>query len=205
MDEQPGDTCATANPCQNHGRCTEDPIDGPECDCVGGFSGNHCDIEPIPGEIIVTDPTTSTAEATAKVALAALNAARAKNQRKIIPIAFLLLFLLPTVAANRPILLDTCSFDGATDGTFSVPVVECALSTPFLIKKQQTIINEGTPRHELQTAPETRRAIVPDDILKTSNLKLTSGKGRCQNKNEGKNSTSETTPSFFFFFFYDRY
>ena len=82
MEEQPGDTCATANPCQNHGRCTEDPIDGPECDCVGGFSGNHCDIEPTPGEIIVTDPTTSTAEATAKVALAALNAARAKNQMK---------------------------------------------------------------------------------------------------------------------------
>ena len=106
-----------------------------------------------------------------------------------IPIAFLLLLLLPTVAANRPILPDTSSFDGATDGTFSVPVVECALSTPFLIKKQQTIINEGTPRYELQTAPEIRHAIVPDDILKTSNLKLTSGKRRCQNKNEGKNLT----------------
>ena len=119
-----------------------------------------------------------------------------------IPIAFLLLLLLPTVAANRPILPDTSSFDGATDGTFSVPVVECALSTPFLIKNQQTfIINEGTPRHELQAALETCRAIVPVGTLKTSNLELTSGKGRCQNKNEGKNSTSETTPSFFFLFF----
>ena len=117
------------------------------------------------------------------------------------PTAFLLLLLLPIVAANRLILPDTCSFDGATDGTFSVPVVECTLSTPFLIKKQQTIINEGTPRHELQTAPETRRAIVPDDILKTSNLKLTSSKGRCQNKNEGKNSTSECPFIFFFLLF----
>ena len=120
-------------------------------------------------------------------------------------IAFLLLLLLPILAANRPILLDTCSFDGATDGTFSVPVVECALSTPLLIKNQQTfILNEGTSRVELQAAPETLHAIVLDGTLKTSYLKLTSGKGRCQNKNEGKNSTSETTPSFFFFFFYFR-
>ena len=118
-----------------------------------------------------------------------------------IPIAFLLLLLLPIVAANRPILLDTCSFDGATDGTFSVPVVECALSTPFLIKNQQTIINGGTSRHELQAAPETCPAIVPDGTLKTSNLKLTSGKGRCQNKNEGKNQQRNDPPFLFLFFF----
>ena len=124
-----------------------------------------------------------------------------------IPIAFLLLLLLPTVAAKRPILPDTSSFDGATDGTFSVLVVECALSTPFIIKNQLTfIINEGTPRNELQAAPETPHAIVPDEILKTSILKLTSGKGRCQNKNEGKNSTSETTlPFFSSFSIFNRY
>ena len=118
-------------------------------------------------------------------------------------IAFLLLLLLPTICENRPILPGTRPFDGATDGTFSVPVVRYALSTPLLIKNQQTfILNEGTSRVELQAAPETRHEIVLDDTLKTSYLKLTSGKGRCQNKNEGKNSTSETTPSFFFFFFY---
>ena len=104
-------------------------------------------------------------------------------------IAFLLLLLLPIVAANRPILLDTCSFDGATDGTFPVPVVECALSSLFLKNQQTFIINEGTPRVELHAAPETCRTIDPGDILKTSNLKLTSGKRRCQNKNEGKNLT----------------
>ena len=110
--------------------------------------------------------------------------------------AFLLLLLLPIVAANRLILPDTCSFDGATDGTVSVPVVEYALTTPFLIKNQQTIINGGTSRHELQAAPRARHTIVTDGTFKISNFKLTNGKGRCQNKNAGKNPTSETTPHF---------
>ena len=96
------------------------------------------------------------------------------------PIAFLLLLLLPTIGANRPILPGTLSFDGATDGTFLVHV-GYALSTPLLLKNQQIIIlYGGTPRHELQAAPGACHAI--------SNLKLTNGKGRCQNKNEGKKS-----------------
>jgi len=37
----------------------------------------------------------------------------------------------------------------------------------------------------VHAAPGACHAIVPDEILKTSNSKLTSGKGRCQNKNEG--------------------
>ena len=116
------------------------------------------------------------------------------------PTAFLLLLLLPIVAANRLILPDTCSFDGATDGTFSVPVVEYTLSTPFLIKNQQTIINGGTSRHELQAASETCPAIVPDGTSKTSNLKSTNGKGGCQNKNEGKNQLAKRPPFFSIFF-----
>ena len=104
------------------------------------------------------------------------------------PIAFLLLLLLPTVAANRPILLDTCPFDGATDGTFSVPVVEYTLSTPLLSKKQTIILNGGTPRRKLQAAPGARPATVTDGTFKNSNLKLINGKGRCKNKNEGKKS-----------------
>ena len=117
------------------------------------------------------------------------------------PTAFLLLLLLPIVAANRLILPGTCSFDGATDGAFSVPVVEYALSTPFLIKNQQTIINGGTSRYELQAAPEACPAIVPDGTLKTSNLKSTNGKGGCQNKNEGKNQLAKR-PSFLFSIFF---
>ena len=106
---------------------------------------------------------------------------------KMNPIAFLLLFLVPTIGANRRILLDICSFDEATDGTFSVPFAGCALSTPLLIKNQKTIIlNGGTPRHELQAAPGARHAIVTDGTFKISNLKLINGKGGCPNKNEGK-------------------
>ena len=103
------------------------------------------------------------------------------------PIAFLLLFLLPTVAANRPILLETCPFDGATDGTSSVPVAGYTLSNP-LIKNQKSIILNGTPRRKLQAAPGARPATVTDGTFKMSNLKLTYGKGRCKNKNEGKKS-----------------
>ena len=114
------------------------------------------------------------------------------------PIAFLLLLLLPTIAAKRPILPGTRSFDGATDGTFSVPVVRYALSTP-LIKNQQTIILKGgTPRHDLRAAPGARHATVTDGTLKASNLN--NGKTRCQNKNEGKNLTDARLPSFLFFF-----
>ena len=103
------------------------------------------------------------------------------------PIAFLLLLLLPTIGENRPILPGTRSFDVATDGLFSVPVVRYALSTP-LIKNQQTIIlKRGTPRHDLRAAPGARHATVTDDTLKASNLN--NGKTRCQNKNEGKNLT----------------
>ena len=105
------------------------------------------------------------------------------------PIAFLLLFLLPTVAANRPILLDTGCFDGATDGTFSVPVVEYTLSNPLLEKNQKSIIlNGGTPRRKLQAAPGARPATVTDGTFKNSNLKLINGYGRCKNENEGKKS-----------------
>ena len=112
------------------------------------------------------------------------------------PIAFLLLLLLPTIAAKRPILPGTRSFDGATDGTFSVPVVRYALSTPLLIKNQQTIILKGgTPRHDLRAATGARHATVADGTLKASNLN--NGKTRCQNKNEGKNRRS--TPLFSFF------
>ena len=112
------------------------------------------------------------------------------------PIAFLLLLLLPTIGENRPILPGTRSFDGATDGTFSVPVVRYALSTPLLIKNQQTIILKGgTPRHDLRAAPGARHATVTDGTLKASNLN--NGKTRCQNKNEGKNRRS--TPLFSFF------
>ena len=115
------------------------------------------------------------------------------------PIAFLLLLLLPTIAAKRPILPGTRSFDGATDGTFSVPVVRYALSTPLLIKNQQTIILKGgTPRHDLRAAPGARHATVTDDTLKASNLN--NGKTRCQNKNEGKNLTDARPPCFLFFF-----
>ena len=121
------------------------------------------------------------------------------------PIAFLLLFLLPTVAANRPILQDTCPFDGATDGTFPVPVAGYTLSNPLIKNQKSIIVNGGTPRQRLQAAPGTRPATVTDGTFKMANLKSTNGKGRCKNKNEGKNSTSETTPSFFFFFLYDRY
>ena len=104
------------------------------------------------------------------------------------PVAFLLLLLLPTVAANRPILLDTCPFDGATDGTFPIPVVVgYTLSNP-LIKKQKSIILNGTPRRKLQVAPGARPATVTDGTFKKSNLKLDNGKGRCKNKNEGKKS-----------------
>ena len=103
------------------------------------------------------------------------------------PIAFLLLLLLPTIGANRPILPGTLSFDGATDGTFLVHV-GYALSTPLLLKNQQIIIlYGGTPRHELQAAPGACHAtIVTDGTFKISNLKLINGKGRCQNKNEGR-------------------
>ena len=102
-------------------------------------------------------------------------------------IAFLLLLLLPTICENRPILPGTRSFDVATDGTFSVPVVRYALSTP-LIKNQQTIILKGgTPRHNLRAATGARHATVTDGTLKASNLN--NGKTRCQNKNEGKNLT----------------
>ena len=104
------------------------------------------------------------------------------------PIAFLLLLLLPTIAAKRPILPGTRSFDGATDGTFSVPVVRYALSTPLLIKNQQTIILKGgKSRNDLRAAPGARHATVTDGTLKASNLN--NGKTRCQNKNEGKNLT----------------
>ena len=103
------------------------------------------------------------------------------------PIAFLLLLLLPTIGGNRSILPGTRPFDGATDGTFSVPVVRYALSTP-LIKNQQTIILKGgTPRHNLRAATGARHATVTDGTLKASNLN--NGKTRCQNKNEGKNLT----------------
>ena len=104
------------------------------------------------------------------------------------PIAFLLLLLLPTVAANRPILLETCPFDGATDGTFSVPVVEYTLSTPLLEKNQTIILNGDTPRRKLQAALGARRAVVTNATLNISNLQITNGKGGCQNKNEGKKS-----------------
>ena len=103
------------------------------------------------------------------------------------PVAFLLLLLIPTVAANRPILLDTCPFDGATDGTFPIPVVGFTLSN-HIIKNQQIIIltqgilNGGTSRHRLQAAVGARLATVTDGTF------ITNGKGRCQNKNEGKKS-----------------
>ena len=107
------------------------------------------------------------------------------------PIAFLLLLLLPTVAANRSILPDTCPFDGATDGTFSVPVVEYTLSTPLLLlSKKHIILNGDTSSHKLQAALGARHATVTDGTFKRSNLKLFYVKGGCQNKNEGKNSTS---------------
>ena len=61
------------------------------------------------------------------------------------PIAFLLLLLLPTIGANRPILPGTLSFDGATDGTFLVHV-GYALSTPLLLKNQQIINLYGGSR-----------------------------------------------------------
>ena len=106
------------------------------------------------------------------------------------PIAFLLLFLLPTVAANRPILLDTCPFDGATDGTFPVPVAGYTLSNPLIKNQKSIILNGGTPRRKLQAALGARHATVTDGTFKRSNLKLFYVKGGCQNKNEGKNSTS---------------
>ena len=88
------------------------------------------------------------------------------------PIAFLLLLLLPTIGENRPILPGTRSFDVATDGTFSVPVVRYALSTP-LIKNQQTIILKGgTPRHNLRAATGARHATVTDGTLKASKKNL---------------------------------
>ena len=65
------------------------------------------------------------------------------------PIAFLLLLLLPTIGANRPILPGTLSFDGATDGTFLVHV-GYALSTPLLLKNQQIIILYGGSRSWLE-------------------------------------------------------
>ena len=104
------------------------------------------------------------------------------------PIAFLLLFLLPTVAANRPILLDTCPFDGATDGTFPVPVAGYTLSNPLFKNQKSIILNGGTPRRKLQAAPGARPATVTDGTFKMANLKLINGKGRCKNKNEGKKS-----------------
>ena len=67
-------------------------------------------------------------------------------------------------------------------------------------------MNEGTSRHELQAAPETCPAIVPDGTSKTSNPKLTNGKGGYQNKNEGKNQLAKRPPFFSIFFgFLDRY
>ena len=121
--------------------------------------------------------------------------------------------------------VDSVPKHGSVDGSNSIPVSKRRLPTTVCITTDGSEANsvdctsgtsectaatgrkcEGTPRHELQTAPETPRAIVPDDILKTSNLKLTSGKGRCQNKNEGKNSTSETTlPFFSSFSIFNRY
>ena len=88
------------------------------------------------------------------------------------PIAFLLLLLLLTIGENLPILPGTRPFDGATDGTFSVPVVRYALSTP-LIKNQQTIILKGgTPRHNLRAATGARHATVTDGTLKASKKNL---------------------------------
>ena len=105
-----------------------------------------------------------------------------------IPVAFLLLLQLPTVAANRPILLDTCPFDGATDGIFPEPVAGYTFSTQLIKNQQIIILNGGTSKRELQAAPGARHATVTDGTFEISNLKLTNGRGGCQNKNEGKQS-----------------
>ena len=64
------------------------------------------------------------------------------------PIAFLLLLLLPTIGANHPILPGTHSFDGATDGTFSVPVDKPIPNNPNNIfsfhSSDHTNLNNGT-------------------------------------------------------------
>ena len=64
------------------------------------------------------------------------------------PIAFLLLLLLPTIGANHPILPGTHSFDGATDGTFSVPVDKPIRNNPNNIfsfhSSDHTNLNNGT-------------------------------------------------------------
>ena len=64
------------------------------------------------------------------------------------PIAFLLLLLLSTIGANHPILPGTHSFDGATDGTFSVPVDKPIPNNPNNIfsfhSSDHTNLNNGT-------------------------------------------------------------
>ena len=93
-------TCASENPCQNHGVCEDDEINGPECECVGGFSGKHCEIDPVPGKIINKDPATPEAQDMTKLALAALNEKRVKSELTVLTLEKIISYQQQEVAGT---------------------------------------------------------------------------------------------------------
>ena len=68
------------HPCQNHGSCLKRPDGMPVCVCVGGFTGEFCEIPPSPGELEVRDPTSDEAKRVLGTVLESLNEKRSKNE-----------------------------------------------------------------------------------------------------------------------------
>jgi hypothetical protein len=66
--------------CKNHGSCLKRADGIPICVCVGGFTGEFCEIPPTPGDIEHHDPSSDEAKRVLGIALKSLNEKRSKNE-----------------------------------------------------------------------------------------------------------------------------